>query len=262
MDSNVENAIRNGYNLNVGDSLSRGIDIFKKNVGGFIGYAVMSGIIILIVGLLPIISLANIFLSPILIAGFYIVAHKIANNETTTFNDFFKGFDKFGEFALLGVLQLVIYLAIFIPFIIVVFITIGMGALSGQSGPALASALLGIGGFAGIVLLLTLAAVIYVSVNLMTASPLILFCNYNAVDAMKTSFKLVGKQWGSWFLLALLGMVLNFFGSIVFLIGLLISFPIVYCMNYSAFRSVVRLGEQDDLYKQVNKIGTPPPTTE
>jgi hypothetical protein len=262
MDSNVENAIQNGYELKVGEALSQGIDIFKKNAGGFIGYAFVSGIILVFVGVLPIISIANIFLSPILLAGFYIVAHKVANNETTTFSDFFKGFDKFGEFALLGVLQLVIYIAIFVPFIIVLFATIGVGALSGQSGQALASALLGIGSFAAIILLLTLAAFIYVSVSLMTASPLILFCNYNAVDAMKTSFKLVGKQWGSWFLLALLGAVLNFFGTLVLFIGLLISFPIVYCMNYSAFRNVARLGKHDELKKQIDEIGTALPSNE
>jgi uncharacterized membrane protein len=96
----------------------------------------------------------------------------------------------------------------------------------------------------------------------MTASPLILFCNYNAVDAMKTSFKLVGKQWGSWFLLALLGFAFNFFGTLVLFIGLLISFPIVYCMNYAAFRNVVRLGQHDELKKQIDEIGTALPTTE
>ncbi len=254
MNSNVENAIQNGYHFSKGQALSEGIDIFKKNPGGFIGYTIVFFLITFVVAFIPLVNLLNAILSPALLAGFYIVAHKVDNNEPTSFGDFFKGFDKFGDFAVLALIQMLMYGLLLIPFIIMLVSAIGASFLSGDSGAVAAALLGGIGTAAVVVLILTVIVILILAVSFMLAPMLIWFHNYKAVDAMKASYKLVMKQWFNWFLLLFLGGILNVFGIMVVFIGLLISAPIVYCMNYSAFKQAVGLNTSN-FNDEIEQIG-------
>ena len=110
---NIESLIQNGYSTDIGSYLSRGWELFKRNVGGFIGYAALLGLInigfMLLGGVVDwgrepeqspsaLASLLNGISSVISIplqAGSYIVAFKLAKQRPTTFSDFFRGFNYF-----------------------------------------------------------------------------------------------------------------------------------------------------------------------
>ncbi|MEO1148252.1 MAG: hypothetical protein AAFY26_21965, partial [Cyanobacteria bacterium J06638_22] len=80
-EKSVDSILQQGYEVKIGDYLQRGWDIMKQNLGGFIGFTVILVLISLIPAVMPerLAPLANIVvnvISPILSAGFLIVAFK------------------------------------------------------------------------------------------------------------------------------------------------------------------------------------------
>jgi hypothetical protein len=257
MKKNIENAIQNGYNFSISNAIDDGFNIFKKEAGSFIGYALVAGIISVLAAFIP---LLNIILAPILMAGFYIVAHKIDNNQPINFNDFFKGFDQFGNILVLILLQRALYMILAMPIIALLF-TIGLTNLN-ENTEELSSLVAGLGTVGVFVSLLTFFAYIFVATCLMASMPLLLFCQYDAFNAMKTSFRLIRRDWFSWFLLALMGGIFYIAGFIVLFIGLIVAIPAVACMNYVAFRDAVKLNESDNIIEEIQNLGTYKPKTE
>jgi len=128
----ADQLIEKGYQTDIGNYISKGFQIFEKEVGLFIGY---TAIYMLINMFSIIIPFGSLFISGPLTAGFFIVAHKINKGESYEFSTFFKGFDFFIPlflftlisiiFIAIGTLALIlpgIYLAVAytfaIPFII------------------------------------------------------------------------------------------------------------------------------------------------
>ncbi len=95
----VNYLIQNNYNFKLGDYMNKGIEIFKKNPGGFILYAL---VYMTLVGIASMIPFASLIVTAPLTAGFYMVAKKIDKGEHYEFGDFFKGFDYIGQLILVG----------------------------------------------------------------------------------------------------------------------------------------------------------------
>ena len=129
----ADQLIEKGYQTDIGNYISKGYQIFEKEIGLFVGYTALYFVISAFSGILP--FFGPILLSGPLTAGFFIVAHKINKGEAYEFSTFFKGFDFFVPlflytlisiiFIFLGTLALIlpgIYLAVAysfaIPFII------------------------------------------------------------------------------------------------------------------------------------------------
>jgi len=106
----------NGYQFSVGDSISQGFDIFKAQMGPFIGYTVVMLAINIAASFIP---FASIVISAPLSAGFFIMAHHIRTGQSTEFGVFFKGFDKIGQLILFslisGILTFIAMLFLIIP---------------------------------------------------------------------------------------------------------------------------------------------------
>ena len=128
----AEQLIQKGYQTDAGKYISRGWEIFTKDMGLFIGYTVVMILISVVAGIIP---FGSLLVTGPLTAGFFIVAHKINRGEEREFGTFFKGFDFFvqlllytlisGIFIFLGFLALLvpgIYLAVAysfaVPFIV------------------------------------------------------------------------------------------------------------------------------------------------
>lgn len=190
----IDQIINQGYEFKFGDYISRGFDILKKNLGGFILFTLLFLIISMVVGLIPFIGfIANtFFITPALTAGMFWVANKVWKGETTEFGDFFRGFDFVGQLAITAAIQLAIVLIAMVPFIMGVWdsgliqwymeILNDPFAAQGSIPPIPASWTF-----------LLLAPVIYFGVAYSWAYMFVIFYKYSAWDALEASRKLITK---------------------------------------------------------------------
>ena len=91
----IEKVIREGYEFNFGDYISRGFDIAKKEIGLNAVFFIVFIIISAVLSFIPVVGQlgSSLVVTPCLMAGFYLVARKVDDNESRAFGDYFKGFD-------------------------------------------------------------------------------------------------------------------------------------------------------------------------
>jgi len=133
-------------------------------------------------------------------AGFFIVARKIHKGEQYEFGTFFKGFDYFV--------------------------------------PLLLYSLIG-GILTGLGFIFLIIPGIYLAVAWLFATMFIVFGAMEFWDGMEFSRKLITRKWWSFFGLALLCVLINFVGVLVFIVGLLFTVPLTSCIMYAAFEDIV-----------------------
>lgn len=88
----AEELIARGYDTDAAKYVSKGYEIFSKDMGKFIGYTALYFVITTFSGFVP---FAPVFLTGPLTAGYFIVARHINKNEPYDFGTFWKGFDFF-----------------------------------------------------------------------------------------------------------------------------------------------------------------------
>lgn len=263
MTQKLQNSIANGYSVNIGAYLSRGLDIMKQNMGGYIGYAFLGGFISLIVNFIPLLNIfGSIIITPCLLFGYHLVSHAIsANRVIPPFGEFFGGFNKFGKIVVVTLLSAVVYIILFLPFIFVVgtgVISSIFSASSSGNPTAVTEAMAGLfGGSAAIILMITILAMVYISVSLMFAMLIAVFHNEEPVNALKLSWKVINKNWFMWFAFAILFGLIVGFSILLLFVGLFFAFPFYYCSIYAAFEDVCGVPEIDgNYYKDINSIGS------
>lgn len=266
----INSLIREGYAVTPIDYLSQGWEIFKQNAGGFIGFLLICLVINLILtgpaafasdpeevstAAATWRSLGNSISSIIsgpLLAGFLIVAFKILKRQTTTFGDFFKGFQN-GRFVPIFLTSLVtgllIALSFFIPLLILVAIafaltrgglTAAFAAGGGSIDPTIAFLL-----FLGF--LLGLIAAIYLAVAYTFALPLVVERRLGFWQAIETSRKVIAKRWFSFFGFMLLLFLVNLVGALLCGLGLLVTVPLSYCAIVAAYRHILGLNLSSEM---------------
>ena len=243
----IEQIIAEGYDFKFGDYISRGFEIVQKNWGGFIGYTILFFLLTSVISLIPLVGfIANtFFISPALTVGFYLVAHKLWNNQNTEFGDFFKGFDHIGQLALTALVQTLIVVAVMIPFFIMIkdsgLINWYMDLLNDPIGmqgavpptPA---------GWTFILLL----PVIYFGIAYSWSYLFVVFYKMQFWDAMESSRKLITKKWFLFFAFYFVIGIIAVAGMIVLCIGLLFTIPAMYCMMYAAFEDITHLNAEPE----------------
>ena len=261
MTQKLQHSINHGYTVEIGNYFSRGYDIMKVNMGGYIGFALIGGMISVVANLIPLLNIAaGILITPCLVFGFHIVSHAIsAKREIPPFNEFFNGFNYFSKIVVVSLLSAVLYIILFVPLIL--FFGIGsfvsLVSSSGMGSTEVTrNALMGMGGSIVIVFIITMLAFLYIGVSLMFASLIAVFHNIEPVDAMKLSWKVVNKNWLMW-LVMMLGLFLMIFAGALFcLVGLLFAYPLYQCVIYAAFEDVCGVPETDgDHQDEINMIG-------
>ncbi|HOU46262.1 MAG TPA: hypothetical protein PLL99_00575 [Chitinophagales bacterium] len=239
--------LNNGYETHSVEYIKKGFEIFKQNIGGFIGFLFVAGILQIIISSIPFISgLSYAIISPILV-GVYIVAKMIDKNEAHTFSNFFDGTKNYAP----------IFLVTLIPSLIIAVIMLVIGGwayfkisylgikpqlnfndLDSLKSIAAATGLGARAGLAGVIS-------IVISVLFLFAPLLVIFEKFDAVKALDISRKIVSKKFLNWVGFLFLIGIFNAAGAICLLIGLLITIPTSICAMYVAYNDVIGLDLKD-----------------
>lgn len=239
----LERLIEQGYEFRIGDYISEGFSILQKQLGLFIAFTIVFFLITMGAQIVPFIGViaSTFFLSPPLVAGFYLVSHKIKMGENVTFNDFFSGFTYLGPLALATLVLIIFYLGAMIPFVMAVGTSIFLGEFTGfDMFP-----------FWSFFLLLPL---VYLGVAYSWASLFIVFYKMDFWPAMEMSRRIVTKNWWQVFLFAIVIGLVNMAGALALGIGLLATIPASMAAQYAAFADVTRLIEEEETDQIVDHL--------
>lgn len=249
----IESAIENGYDFKIGDYFSKGLEIFKKNPGGFLGYVVVFIVISLVTSFIPILgTLIGLVINPPLTIGMAIAAHKQEKSGSEDFGNFFKGFDHIAQLLVANIIMVLIYIVLAIPLIFIVGFSAIMAFASGDPEAIMESsaqiASMGLG------LLVMFLIYLYVGISLRWTNYLIVFHKYDAVDAIKTSWKLVNKSWFMHLAFGVLAFLALIGGMIALFIGILFVIPIIAIADYAGYADVTGLNKKDDIIDEIGSF--------
>ncbi|MFN7115350.1 MAG: BPSS1780 family membrane protein [Saprospiraceae bacterium] len=231
------------YQFKFGDYIGQGFDLFKQNMGNFVGYTLVYVMIIGVLSVIPLIGFLGVYaLSPILYAGFLIGAHRTASGQRLEFGDFFKGFDHAGQLIVWYLVSIIATTLLMLPFFISIFSWYSE-MLADPEGYIENPDPFGM--FANIPswsYLLFLPA-IYLGVAWRWAPQFIVFNNMNFWDAMEMSRRLITKKWLIQFLFLIVFSIIGGIGALGLLIGMFFTVPAAMCMEYAAFADVTKLNQ-------------------
>ncbi|MBK8625049.1 MAG: hypothetical protein IPN86_05660 [Saprospiraceae bacterium] len=248
----ITSAIENGYDFQASKYISAGFDIFKNNAGGFIGYTFIFMIATMIINSIPFLGyLINIVVSPALMVGFAIAAHKQINNNDLEFGNFFKGFDHITQLLIANIIMTLIYIIVSLPIIFKLGISIVVALASGDQSELfeIFDDMTGLGVWFGLTMILFL----YVMISMRWTNFLIVFHQYDAITAIKTSWQLTNKQWFSHFIFILLVGLVILGGIILLIVGVVLAYPIVMAADYAGYADVTRLNDNSDVLDEIGQ---------
>jgi hypothetical protein len=204
------------FQVQPGKYLREGWELFKQNLGGFIGFALVYFIIQVVLGCLPRIGgLISLAMSAPLGAGFFVVSAKLMQRRTPVFQDFFTGFQFFLSLLLLSVISSILIIAGFILLIL----------------PG-----------------------IFLMVCYLFPSMLVIDRRLDFWPAMELSRRTVQTQWFGFFIFVLLLILINLGGALLLGIGLLVSLPVTACAVAAAYADI--FGLQSDYSGSVPRLKT------
>ncbi|WP_114752613.1 hypothetical protein [Pleomorphovibrio marinus] len=193
--------IEQKQDFKIGETLKISWEMFKQYPGFSMGYAlfILSVQFLFVLYIPDFLLVFTLFLAGPLLAGFFLAANKISQEETLEYPDFFKGFQYY------------------IPLVLVWLVS---------------QVLVAIGLFA-----LVLPG-IYLMVSYMFAMLAAIFFGLDFWSSLEFSRKLVHRNWLKFFMFGLSLALLNLAGALVFLVGLAITLPLTYYAIYIVFEKI------------------------
>lgn len=214
---------QHGYRTSAGSCLSRGFDLYKRAFGGCLGGAWVPQLIIMAGSAVPVVSfLAAFIVSPQMNAGMLWYFVRRVRGEAAEIGDVFEGYRRaFGPLALVALLQTLVSL----PFIAVGALFLGNFAALAQASVGGTPPEMPWGDFFGLFAVGVVA--IAVLIRFVLSPILIVDRGYSAGEAMKLSWRLMGKRY--WTLVGL-GIVLGLIqiaGLLALVIGFVFTVPMI-----------------------------------
>lgn len=193
--------IAKGYDFNIKNSLKRGWEMFKVKPLYSMAFAtlILSIQFMFVLHLNDFAFLFSIFFAGPLYAGFFLVANKISRSKKVIYPDFFNGF--------------------------LYYIPVTLVWVVGQVLVALGIAFLILPG-------------IYLLVGYIFAMLMAIFGGLDFWSSLEYSRKLIHLKWWKFLLLFILLIILNIFGALLFLIGLMVTIPLTYYIIYCLFEEI------------------------
>lgn len=206
--------IEQGFEFKHSKYIHEGFEMFKKQIGGFLGFTfafyAIAFVIALIAGAIAKTTGVSIFenlgsitiniLQPIFYAGIMLVANEIVKGNDPDFGKFLEG-KKF-----------------WLPLVILSFV---MGLLT----------------VVGFVFLIIPG--IYLAIGYSFANLFVIFMGYDTWTALELSRKIITKNWWSFFGFIIVIALINIGGLLACGIGILFTAPATMCMTYCAFEDIV-----------------------
>lgn len=195
----LDTVLQKDYEVNIGKYFGKGWEILKLSFGQMVGFFLITFLINLFLGFIPILGqLASILINAPLAAGYTFVVLANLRGQSFVFNDFFKGLtNKY-------------------------FLQLFLISLVGGLFIALGFLLLLIPGF-------------YLSVAYTFAIQFAVDWDLEFFEALETSRKFVTKQWFQIFLLLLVIGLMNILGAFLLGVGLFVTVPLSICIMISAY---------------------------
>ncbi len=235
------------YDLDIVDCLTSAWRLFQQQFSTLFGPTMMYLLILFglsIFGALPYIgvlfSLCSFVIGAPLMAGLYVVYLRVIRGETPPLGSLFDGFRRmFGHLFLGQWVQVILVSLPLLAGLIVLFFSLGLTVIMGlakgsASWPAFAVLAPGLG-----LILLGLPVTVFLTVNWMFSLPLILDQRVGFWTAMKRSWRQVRRHWWSCLALSVVIAILNFFGMLCCLVGLLVTVPISILATMYAYETVI-----------------------
>ncbi len=240
----IERILNGPTEFRLGDYISRGFEIFQKDMGSFIGFALIFFVLTTVIGLIPIVGsvATQLVISPALTVGIYLFANKLDRGERPEFGTFFKGFDFTPQLVLAALVMGLIILASLVPFGLVIWKSgwiewytevVQNPGTPPTDFPELPPAWT----------FLLLIPAIFFGIAYAWTYLFIAFYKLEFWDAMEASRRLLTRHWPIYFLFTIIIGLIAGLGFILFCVGILATFPAVICMTYAAFADVTKLNE-------------------
>ncbi|MDR6921545.1 DUF4013 domain-containing protein [Chryseobacterium sp. 2987] len=228
---NFDVTATNGYEMNIGKFISEGVDLFKKDIGGFI----VATLLLFFISLIP-------FLGVMALGNFYKICRKVDEGQKVQAGDIFD-FTDFVTYLKLFLLLFVILFIIMIPIQLSLLpILFAASASDGQLSDT--GAALFAGGM-GIWFLLVIVLLFVVSISMYFVQPLISLYRISSVrEAFSISWKLARRNFFMIFLFTIVVGIISQLGAIVCGIGLLFTIPLGICIKYASFKNILGSSNQ------------------
>ena len=229
----IDEKIQRGYNFNLGDYLSQGWEIFKKE---WLTFSIYSLLMLVIIFIASITIIGLLFVIYPLLLGYFIGAEKVNRGENLSIGDMFGGFKKLPKLALLTLIPVAIMALVSLPFsgAFIGFANIAdaNGSMDDVFGGAAMGSLM-------LMYLLMFIVGMVLSLALFFAPYLIFFGNYSVIDALKTSWQISLKQPLFIILFAILIGFIAQIGTLLCGIGVFASMGFAYVCYYPAIKDIL-----------------------
>ncbi len=244
LEPKVDDLSENGYDFHFGDYISEAFSIFGKYVGGFMGFTFIYFAMTSMANMVPIVGpFANTVLAAVLLAGLFIVSHKINTEQPFEFGDFFAGFQRFGDIAIPALLCLLIYIAAMLPFIFALaFSWWGVFADGGLEDFILSDNPFESFPFWTFLLIIP---IVYLAIAYIYTTLFVVFYDAKPWEAMEASRKIVTRNWFIIFAYSIVIGIIASLGIIAFLIGIFATMPIAMIAIYTSFADITGLVEDE-----------------
>jgi hypothetical protein len=241
----AEDILARDYEVDVGESLNQGWTTFKAGMGVMIGVSVLVYITMMAasfaLGLIPIPllnSLLTLLVSAPLMGGLWVFYIKRVRGEDAGVQEGFSGFGpRYWQLVLTNLIPMLIVVGTFIIIGLFLAATVGVGMAS-RGGPRLSGpnpAMLLPVGIVGVVAVI---AMVYLSTCWMFAVPLAADKGLKFWPALELSRKVVKKHWWMTFWLLFVAGILAMVGVLACGVGLLFTAPAGFAMIVSHYQKV------------------------
>lgn len=229
--NNFDVTAANGYEMNIGKFISEGVDLFKKDIGGFI----VATILLFLMSIIP-------FLGVMALGNFYKICRKVDEGQKVQVGDIFD-FTDFVTYLKFFVFIFVICFIIMIP-IQLSLLPVLFAASSADGNLSDTGAALFAGGM-GIWFMLVIVLLFAVTISMYFVQPLISLYGITSIrKAYSISWKLARRNFLMILVFSIVVGIISQIGVIVCGIGILFTIPLGICIKYASFKNILGSANQ------------------
>ncbi len=214
--------------------LGTGFNLFKANIGLWIGMVVVYFVILIVLSMIPLVNFLVGLITPLFTAGFMVAASRADNEGNFEFGDMFAGFrEQTGPLIILGLIYLGFIILLSIVMVGLVF---AVGAGSAMSGDPEAMGAMGPGFM--LVILIGMALFIPLAMAMWFSPALIILNKLGAWEAFKLSMRGCLKNIIPFLVYGIVVLVLAIVASIPIFLGWLVLGPMLLGSIYAGYKDI------------------------